>query len=144
VERLSEQQAEWAERHASETKVLMNGNLVNGVEKIKWSIKKNINRNFSIGGEEFIGQYAGQLLIDIWLQVRSGYKPFDDILQKPPSQLVLFSLMIDFGSQGTDKSVGKITFDGCLPDSEDFEMVAPEIGRSLYHLTAVRARKESS
>jgi hypothetical protein len=142
--KMSGQQAEWSERHASETKVLMNGNLVNGVEKIKYSIKKNINRNFSIGGEEFIGQYAGQSLIDIWLQVRSGYKPFDEILQKPPSQLQTFSLMIDFGTQGSDKSIGKITFDGCLPDSEDFEMLAPEIGRSLYHLTAVRARKESS
>lgn len=141
---MSQQQADWADKHASETKVLMNGNVINGVEKIKWSIKKNINRNFSIGGEEFIGQYAGQLMIDIWLQVRSGYKPFDDILQKPPAQLVLFSLMIDFGTQGSDKSISKITFDGCLPDSEDFEMTAPEIGRSLYHLTAVRARKESS
>lgn len=127
---------------ASNSKVLMDGKDIPGIQSIDFKISRNRQNVHSISTDERIGAYYGALFVQGALKIRSAYEPLDKKLYESIPQLKHFQLVLELTPQGADKATKKITFDECYVEDKSLGMDATGVMVTTYNFTSTRIREE--
>jgi hypothetical protein len=127
---------------ASNSKILMDGKDIPGVQSIDFKISRNRQNIHSISTDERIGAYYGALFVQGSLKIRSAYEPLDKKLYESIPQLKHFQLVLELTPQGADKATKKITFDECYVEDKSLGMDATGVMITTYNFTSTRIREE--
>ena len=123
----------------TESKVLIDGNEVFGLQSIDFKVERKQVDIVSIGlGERQAVIETGQFTVTGTLRIASLNTALDDLLYAlvPLSFNMVVQLKVAAGD------TRKLTFDECFLDDKSFTMDAAGVGITVYNFTATRVREE--
>ncbi|MFB0543693.1 MAG: hypothetical protein ACETVR_02820 [Candidatus Bathyarchaeia archaeon] len=124
---------------ATESKVLIDGNELAGLQSIDFKVDRQQVDVATIGlGERQTVIEAGQLLVTGTLRISSLNTWLDDLLYSVVP--LSFNMVVELRKAGD--LVRKLTFDECYLDDKSFNMDAAGVGLTVYNFTATRVREE--
>lgn len=124
---------------ATESKVLIDGNELTGLQSIDFKVTRQQVDIATIGlGERQTVIEAGQLSVTGTLRINSLSTWLDDLLYAIVP--LPFNMVVELRKAGD--LVRKLTFDECFLDDKSFNMDAAGIGLTVYNFTATRVREE--
>lgn len=123
---------------AAKSSVTIEGEPVEGVQSIDFSVKRRQADIEAIGSGERIGVESGQVVVNGSIRISSMNKLLDDRLYAltPESFNMVITLV-----KGTEQ-IRQITFNECYLDDKSFEMSANGVGLTVYNFTSTTVLEE--
>ncbi|HLF78730.1 MAG TPA: hypothetical protein VJB57_14720 [Dehalococcoidia bacterium] len=120
---------------ASESKVLVNGEPVEGVRVIEYRHQQVRENVYALGSTERIGLISGPQFVDGRLKVASTSPALNALNGESQFQI---TAQLKHGS-----SVMTVTFDECYLQEKTFDIGVGGHGEATYAFTATRVREEA-
>jgi hypothetical protein len=123
---------------AAKSSVTIEGEPVEGVQSIDFSVKRRQADIEAIGSGERIGVESGQFVVTGSIRISSMNKLLDDRLYAltPESFNMVITLV-----KGAEQ-IRQITFNECYLDDKSFEMSANGVGLTVYNFTSTTVLEE--
>jgi hypothetical protein len=123
---------------AAKSSVTIEGEPVEGVQSIDFSVKRRQADIEAIGSGERIGVESGQVVVTGSIRISSMNKLLDDRLYAltPESFNMVITLV-----KGAEQ-IRQITFNECYLDDKSFEMSANGVGLTVYNFTSTTVLEE--
>jgi len=123
---------------AAKSSVTIEGEPVEGVQSIDFSVKRRQADIEAIGSGERIGVESGQVVVNGSIRISSMNKLLDDRLYAltPESFNMVITLV-----KGAEQ-IRQITFNECYLDDKSFEMSANGVGLTVYNFTSTTVLEE--
>jgi hypothetical protein len=123
---------------AAKSSVTIEGEPVEGVQSIDFSVKRRQADIEAIGSGERIGVESGQVVVNGSIRISSMSKLLDDRLYAltPESFNMVITLV-----KGAEQ-IRQITFNECYLDDKSFEMSANGVGLTVYNFTSTTVLEE--
>lgn len=121
---------------ANESRVLVDGEAVEGVRAIEYRRFQARENIYGLGGAERIGLVSGAMVVEGRLKVASTSKKLDGIA---PSKAFQISAQLQHGD-----SKLSVSFDECYIQEKTFELGAGTHGEAVYSFTATRVNESFS
>jgi hypothetical protein len=119
---------------ANESRVMVNGNAIEGVRSLAYRRAQARESVYAIGSAERIGVVSGSAVFEGQLRVASTAQPLDEI---PADTSFQISAVLTHGDARMT-----VTLDECYLQEKSFDMSVSSHGESVYSFTATRAREE--
>lgn len=119
---------------ASESKVLIDGEAIEGVRALDYRFQQDRSNVYALGSTERIGMVSGPQSVDGRLKVASTNGKLNGLIGDAPFQI---SSLLKHG----DTSM-TVTFDDCYLTDKQFEIGVGGVGEMVYSFTATRVREE--
>lgn len=119
---------------ANESRVLVNGNAVEGVRSLAYRRVQARESVYAIGSAERVGVISGAAAFEGQLRVASTAPAIDQIA--PDGSFQISAVLRHNDVQMT------VTLDECFLQEKNFDMSVGGHGESVYSFTATRAREE--
>jgi len=130
-------------QHASNTKLLIDGQEVPGIQSIQFEDFYNTEDINSVSSLERIGAAPGQRVIQGQLDIRSRYAPLDELMAKSIKEFKHFQIVIEGGATGAGQPSSKITFDECYITRRRWVLDATKVLTTIYYFTSTRIVEET-
>ena len=123
---------------AAKSSVTIEGEPVEGVQSIDFSVKRRQADIEAIGSGERIGVESGQVVVNGSIRISSMNKLLDERLYAltPESFNMVITLV-----KGAEQ-IRQITFNECYLDDKSFEMSANGVGLTVYNFTSTTVLEE--
>lgn len=119
---------------ANESRVMVNGNNVEGVRALAYRRLQARESVYGLGSAERIGVVSGAALYEGQLRVASTAQALDELAADA-------SFQISAVLRHNDVQM-TVTLDECVLQEKSFDMTVGGHGESVYSFTATRAREE--
>lgn len=119
---------------ANESTVMVDGEVVEGVQSIEYRHQAARRNLYAVGGAERIGVISGPQSVEGRIRVASTNSVLDDKKGSEPFQI---SSQLRHG-----ETQMTVSFDDCLLTEKSFEMSVGNHGEAVYSFTATRVREE--
>jgi hypothetical protein len=123
---------------AAKSSVTIEGENVEGVQSVDFSVKRRQADIEAIGSGERIGVESGQVVVNGSIRISSMNVLLDERLYAltPESFNMVITLV-----KGAEK-IRQITFNECYLDDKSFEMSANGVGLTVYNFTSTTVLEE--
>ena len=119
---------------ANESRVLVNGNAIEGVRTLAYRRAQARESVYAVGSAERIGVVSGNAVFEGQLRVASTAQALDEIPADTSFQISAVLSHADLRMT--------VTLDECYLQEKSFDMSVGGHGESVYSFTATRAREE--
>jgi hypothetical protein len=119
---------------ANESRVLVNGNAVEGVRSLAYRRAQVRESVYAVGSAERVGVVSGAAIFEGQLRVASTAQPLDELAADKSFQI---SAVLSHADARMT-----VTLDECYLQEKTFDMAVGGHGESVYSFTATRAREE--
>ena len=130
-------------QHASNTKLLIDGHEVPGIQSIQFEDFYNTEDINSVSSLERIGAAPGQRVVQGQLEIRSRHPPLDALMAKSIKEFKHFQIVIEGGATGVGQPSSKITFDECYITKRRWSLEATKVVSTIYYFTSTRIVEEN-
>ncbi len=119
---------------ANESSVMVDGEVVEGVQSIDYRYQAARRNLYAVGGAERIGVISGPQSVEGRIRVASSNSVLDG---RTGSETFQISSQFRHG-----ETTMTVSFDDCLLTEKSFEMSVGNHGEAVYSFTAARVREE--
>jgi hypothetical protein len=120
---------------ASESKVLVNGNVVEGVQSLQYNRQQARQSLYAVGSSERIGVVSGASLVQGQLRVLSTSAALDGL---DPAATFQLSAQLAHGAAKLS-----VSFEECYLENKSVELNVSGSAEALYTFTATRVKEEA-
>lgn len=119
---------------ASESKVLIDGEAIEGVRALDYRFQQDRTNVYALGSTERIGMVSGPQSVEGRLKVASTHGKLNGLIGDKPFQI---SSLLNHG-----ETKMTVTFDDCYLTDKHFDIGVGGVGEMVYSFTATRVREE--
>jgi hypothetical protein len=120
------------------SKVLCDGQAINGVQELQYKITKN---RAKFGSNERTSA-SGALSVEIVIKVRSSSENLDKKMNESLDGIEPFQIVVRLEKKGRGNPAKQISFDDCILEEKFVGMDVRGIATTTYRVRSTRAREE--